>query len=108
VWDADGAAYLDTPRVSSWRRQQSVDVRQPRDEQEQLLSRLVRSVLQQLAGCTAASGDSEGLVQSLRPVQVVLAGGFAAVSGCRSCWQSSCRLRLAVCSDFWCSERPAP
>lgn len=82
VWDADGAAYLDTPRVSSWRRQQSVDVRQPRDEQEQQLSRLVRSVLQQLAMAVLQHLEhSEGLVQSLRPVQVVLAGGFAAVSG---------------------------
>ena len=82
VWDADGAAYLDTSRVSSWRRQQSVDVRQPRDEQERLLSRLVRSVLQQLAvEVLQHLGHTEGLVQSLRPVQVVLAGGFAAQSG---------------------------
>lgn len=82
VWDADGAAYLDTARVSSWRRQQSVDVRQPRDEQEHVLSRLVRAVLQQLATVLVQQLEhTEGLVQALRPVQVVLSGGFAGTSG---------------------------
>jgi hypothetical protein len=82
IWDADGAAYLDTGRVGAWRRQQSVDIRQPRDEQEHMLSRLILALLQQVAaGVVRQLSETEGLVSPLRPLQVVVSGGFAATSG---------------------------
>lgn len=82
VWDASGRAYLDAERAGEWRRESCVDLRQPRDEQESLLSRLYAVLVQKLAeAITVAVGSVDPGLRPLEAVPVVLAGGGSLVAG---------------------------